>query len=160
MAQVFNENFLFGGMPPIKVVKNEDSWIITETFQNPYYNPNPEPCFDSTSNVPSVTVEIYIDLSAYRENRMLEVNMTYKNFCRKSRDPYDLLHGYPFDDLVCWRSDGGNGETFSSWRGRVESNGCLRPTERELYGGKTSAEIRRAMEKMDMKIEMYYGYKK
>ena len=131
---VFNEKFLNGGKKPIKVVKNSDSWVIVEEFFNPDFG---QPC---NCRPRSTKIEILVDFDEYRRSRVVEVNMTYLETTQRERDPFRLMDGYPFNDVADWVNK--DGERFDSWSWRVKSNGCVRPSDRDMNGGKTNAELR------------------
>ncbi len=131
---IFNEQFLNGGKKPIVVEKNLDCWVIREEFFNPHFGQplNRKPR--------STKIEILIDFNEYRRSGVVEVNMTYLETTQREKDPFKLMDGYPFNDLASWVNK--NGERFDSWKWRVISNGCVRPTDRDMNAGNTTAEMR------------------
>ena len=132
--QVFNERFLNGGKKPIKVVKNPDSWVIVEEFINPNFG---QPC---NRQPESTRIEVLVDFNEYQRSRIVEVNMTYLETTQREKDPFKLMDGYPFNEIAGWVNK--NGERFDSWSWRVKSNGYVRPSDRDMNGGKTSSELR------------------
>lgn len=155
MTQIFNVKFLKGGKKPIKVVKNPDCWVIRQKFLNPGYKPEPGPWSSDLFNIPEVTVEIIIDFVTFREDRKIRIIIHPIGFVRRVADPYELMMGYPFDQVMCWKTPWG--ENFASWSSRVASNGTIRPTERELFNGSTRAEIRNETEKKERQTQIRYG---
>lgn len=153
-SQVFNEKFLYGRLSPINVIKNDESWVINQRFKNPHFKPEPGPWSNDLFNIPYVDVKILIDFATFREDRRIKIEILQIDFVRKCEDPYDLFNGYPFNKITCWLTP--SGENLSSWGSRVCSNGAVRPTERDLFYGKTRSEIRSEKEKKERQIQMKY----
>ncbi len=138
----FNRSFFSNGLPPIKVEKRPDCWIIREVFYNPTYEPNPKPGngIDRNKNIQYAEVVITIDFDEHRKDKSYRIKCNYKDVNFKRFDPYDLLDGYPFLEISYWRSK--NGESLTSWGDRVATSEIIRPTDRDMNGGKTTAELR------------------
>lgn len=150
MTQIFNVQFLNGAKKPIKVVKNPDSWVIEEEFFNPDFG-RPHNCRPR-----STRVEVRVDFEEYQRSGIVEVNMTYLETTQRERDPFSLMEGYPFTELAGWINK--DGERFDSWSWRVKSNGYVRPSDRDMNNGRTTAEIRR--EEENRNIRSMVGYYK
>jgi len=75
--------------------------------------------------------------------------MTYMETSQRERDPFRLMEGYPFTELAGWVNK--DGERFDSWSWRVKSNGYVRPSDRDMNMGRTTAEIRREEENRAIK---------
>ncbi len=152
--QIFNERFLYGGRPPIKVIKNHESWVINQRFENPWFKPGLGPWSNDRCNIPYVDVKIVIDFVSIREDTKIKIEIPQFGFLRRSEDPYELFNGYPLDKIACWLTPAG--ENLSSWGSRVCSNGAIRPTERQLYNGRTRSEIRNENERKELKTQISY----
>ena len=148
MTQIFNVQFLNGAKKPIKVVKNPDSWVIEEEFINPNFG---QPC---NRQPESTRIEVLVDFNEYQRSRIVEVNMTYLETTQREKDPFKLMDGYPFNEIAGWVNK--NGERFDSWSWRVKSNGYVRPSDRDMNMGRTTAEIRREEENRDIKSLVGY----
>ena len=140
---IFNEKFLNGAKRPIGVVKNPDSWVIEEEFFNPDFG---QPC---NCRPRSTKIEVRVDFGEYQKSGIVEVNMTYMETSQRERDPFRLMEGYPFTELAGWVNK--DGERFDSWSWRVKFNGYVRPSDRDMNMGRTTAEIRREEENRAIK---------
>lgn len=155
---VFNESFFSNSrLPKIVVIKNPKSWLIRQKFVNKGFKPEPGPWKNDQFNVPEVVVEIVIDFESFKEDRKIQIKIDQIGFVRRCVDPYELFNGYPIDRITCWLTPWG--ENLASWSSRLTSNGALRPTERDLFEGKTRAEIRKERENKEIKHLVGY-YKK